>query len=293
MSRLCLSFPCKAEFDAEADWHRRVWLAAGTAEVYISAGRFGARLPSLRPCAAAGFRSKRPVKFTAFRSMSFSPGNAISIDTESTVCARRDIRSIAIPTNALPALAIRQCEAKAGLGRRPLMPVLFWICRDEEEERWLVIAEGQPLRGISQRRIGRFSTRSISQPMLGSAATQPRSGIGPQGRGCTDQFLKPRRRARCRRCGLARPIATGCFLHRQITPSRIARPCAAEVPSSISGFIIARHDVSRLRRNHPGDLAGTEAVGTDQSVLGRGGTLPVGRPAAFRQLADGRPGWQD
>jgi hypothetical protein len=22
------------------------------------------------------------------------------------------------------------------------LPVLFWICRDEEEERWLVIAEG-------------------------------------------------------------------------------------------------------------------------------------------------------
>ena len=27
--------------------------------------------------------------------------------------------------------------------RRNLMPVLFWVCRDEEEERWAVIVEGQ------------------------------------------------------------------------------------------------------------------------------------------------------
>ncbi|TMJ78140.1 MAG: hypothetical protein E6G79_23485 [Alphaproteobacteria bacterium] len=24
------------------------------------------------------------------------------------------------------------------------MPLLFWVCRDEEEDRWLVIVEGQP-----------------------------------------------------------------------------------------------------------------------------------------------------
>jgi hypothetical protein len=27
-------------------------------------------------------------------------------------------------------------------GGEPLMPLLFWICRDAEEERWLVTAEG-------------------------------------------------------------------------------------------------------------------------------------------------------
>ena len=27
---------------------------------------------------------------------------------------------------------------------KPFMPLLFWVCRDEEEDRWLVIVEGQP-----------------------------------------------------------------------------------------------------------------------------------------------------
>jgi len=31
--------------------------------------------------------------------------------------------------------------SKAGLGR--VMPILFWVCRDDEEERWLVMVEGQ------------------------------------------------------------------------------------------------------------------------------------------------------
>jgi hypothetical protein len=57
------------------------------------------------------------------------------------------------------------------------MPLLFWVCRDEEEDRWLVIVEGQPY-GEYLSESWRFSTRSISQPMLGSAATQPRFGIG-------------------------------------------------------------------------------------------------------------------
>jgi hypothetical protein len=37
---------------------------------------------------------------------------------------------------------MRQSKAEAGQGREPLMPVVFWICRDEEEVRWLVVAEG-------------------------------------------------------------------------------------------------------------------------------------------------------
>lgn len=41
-------------------------------------------------------------------------------------------------------------------------------------------------------------------------------------------------------------------------------------------LIIVGQGVSRFRRSHPGDLAGTEGVGTDQSVPGRGGTCPVG-----------------
>src|SRR5690349_24031762 len=107
-----------------------------------SAGPFDARRPSLRPCTAAGYQSKRPVSFTAFQSMSFSAGSAISIAMASTVYAPRAIRFIAIPTNALPSQATRRSEAKAGQGREPLMPVLFWICWDAEEERWLVTAEG-------------------------------------------------------------------------------------------------------------------------------------------------------
>ena len=57
------------------------------------------------------------------------------------------------------------------------MPVPFWICRDEEEERWLVIAEGNVY--------GEYLNEELAvldaidwQLMLGSAATQPRSGIG-------------------------------------------------------------------------------------------------------------------
>ena len=26
----------------------------------------------------------------------------------------------------------------------PFMPLLFWVCRDEEEDRWLVLVEDQP-----------------------------------------------------------------------------------------------------------------------------------------------------
>ena len=29
------------------------------------------------------------------------------------------------------------------VGFGPVMPVLFWVCRDEEEDRWLVMVEGQ------------------------------------------------------------------------------------------------------------------------------------------------------
>src|SRR5215472_7711776 len=59
-----------------------------------------------------------------------------------------------------------------------------------------------------------------------------------------------------------------------------ASRCFAPPVKPISVFIIARHGVSRPQRNHPGFLIGTEAVGTDRSVLGKGGTCPVGRPAA-------------
>jgi hypothetical protein len=27
--------------------------------------------------------------------------------------------------------------------KKSAMPVLFWVCRDEEEERWLLVVEGQ------------------------------------------------------------------------------------------------------------------------------------------------------
>ena len=27
--------------------------------------------------------------------------------------------------------------------KKPVMPVLFWVCRDEEEEHWFVMVEGQ------------------------------------------------------------------------------------------------------------------------------------------------------
>ena len=30
------------------------------------------------------------------------------------------------------------------ISKNPFMPLLFWVCRDEEEDRWLVIIEGQP-----------------------------------------------------------------------------------------------------------------------------------------------------
>ena len=30
------------------------------------------------------------------------------------------------------------------ISKKPFVPILFWVCQDEEEERWLVIVEDQP-----------------------------------------------------------------------------------------------------------------------------------------------------
>src|SRR5207248_2878595 len=90
----------------EPDWLEQVPKLPNLA----SGGRFGARRALLRPCVVAGYRSKRSVKFTASRSTSFSPGNEISIVTASTVCAPRDIRSIATPLSTSRPQAKRSCE---------------------------------------------------------------------------------------------------------------------------------------------------------------------------------------
>ena len=41
--------------------------------------------------------------------------------------------------------------------KRRVVPVLFWVCRDEEEERWFVMVEGQ-IYGQYVTKKWRFST---------------------------------------------------------------------------------------------------------------------------------------
>ena len=65
------------------------------------------------------------------------------------------------------------------------MPVLFWVCRDEEEERWLVMAAGQ-VYGEYINEETAILDAIVWQTRLVQRAIPPRSGIGRIGHGSTE-----------------------------------------------------------------------------------------------------------
>ena len=72
--------------------------------------------------------------------------SATSTATAFPVCAPRDIRFIAIPKcrNGRAEDDVKRRRARRFRAtKKRFMRILFWICRDEEQERWLVLIEDQ------------------------------------------------------------------------------------------------------------------------------------------------------
>src|SRR5438045_5009385 len=81
--------------------------------------------------------------------MILRPPIALWTATAAPAFGQPDTRSIAIPKNGRISRGVTSPTHRPP-HRQPLlsdqggllMPVLFWICRNEEEERWLVVAAG-------------------------------------------------------------------------------------------------------------------------------------------------------